>query len=516
MKPFLYLGTGLALGIAATYLTLAAGSGGAPRDSDDASGDSAREPLYWVAPMDASYRRDGPGKSPMGMDLVPVYAEEDSDEGLVRISPTVVNNLGVRVAEVRERELRDPVRGAGFVRYDETALVHEHPRVAGWIERLYVQSEGEQVEAGAPLYTLYSPELVSAQEELALAVRGDRPDLIAASEARLRALHIPADLIDRLRRGGAVEQTVTFRAGSSGVVDILNIREGFFVEPGTTLMQIGALDSVWVDVEVFPRFAGQLRAGLPVRMTARSLPGREWQGQVDYVYPTIDAALRTLKLRLRFDNPDRELRPNLFTEVEIDTPPVRVLAVPQQAVIRVAGQTRVVREETTGAYRSVPVHLGRSIGPWREVLHGLSAGDRVVTSAQFLLDSESSRSAEFARMDGADSGAEMPASHNMNGHSVNGHDTSSHDMSGHDMSDHSMSAGAAAGERSASSDPGGHDSDEHGMAAHDMAGHAGHGNSPTGMPDDHDAASDGDSASAREPDSTSTTTGTHAARRASP
>jgi Cu(I)/Ag(I) efflux system membrane fusion protein len=453
--------------------------------------------------MDASYRRDGPGKSPMGMDLVPVYADDDSKEGLVRISPTVVNNLGVRVAEVREQELRDPVRGAGFVRYDEATLVHEHPRVSGWIEHLYVQSEGERVEADAPLYTLYSPELVNAQEELALAVRGDRPDLIAASEARLRALHIPADLIERLRRGGAVEQTVTFRAGSSGVVDALNIREGFFVEPGTTLMQIGALDSVWVDVEVFPRFAAQLREGLPARMTARSLPGRTWRGQVDYVYPTIDAGLRTLKLRLRFGNPDRELRPNLFTEVEIDTPAVRMLAVPQDAVIRAAGQARVVREEAPGAYRSVPVHLGRSIGAWREVLHGLSAGDRVVTSAQFLLDSESSRSAEFARMDGADSGADRPASHNMNGHDMNRHDTS-----GHDMSDHSMPAGATAGETSTLSDPAMHDPEDHDAATHYMAGHDGHGKASMDRPHDHGAEYDGDSAAAQEPDEKSGTAGT--------
>jgi len=457
MKPFIYLGAGLVLGIAVTCLTLAIGTGDTQRDGSDAADDSARKPLYWVAPMDASYRRDGPGKSPMGMDLVPVYAGNGSDEGLVRISPTVVNNLGVRVAEVRERELRDRVRGAGFVRYDEATLVHEHPRVSGWIERLYVQSEGERVEAGAPLYTLYSPELVSAQEELVLAVRGDRPDLIAASEARLRALHLPADLIDRLRRGGAVEQTVTFRAGSGGVVDILNVREGFFVEPGTTLMQIGALDSVWVDVEVFPRFAAQLRTGLPVRMTARSLPGREWHGQVDYIYPTIDAGLRTLKLRLRFDNPDRELRPNLFTEVEIGTPAVRMLAVPRQAVIRVADRTRVVREEAPGAYRSVPVHLGRSIGTWREVLHGLTAGDRVVTSAQFLLDSESSRSAEFARMDDAESGAATPASHA---------------MKGHDMSGQAMSEDRTAPQTPTSPEPGGHDSGDHDMAAHEAHGHS--------------------------------------------
>jgi Cu(I)/Ag(I) efflux system membrane fusion protein len=501
MKPLIYLGAGLGLGIAATYLSLATGTGGATRDTGDGGG-SAREPLYWVAPMDASYRRDGPGKSPMGMDLVPVYAEEGSDEGLVRIPPTVVNNLGVRTAEVREHELGERVRGAGFVRYDEASLVHEHPRVSGWIERLYVQSEGEQVEAGAPLYTLYAPELVSAQEELALAVARDRPDLIAATEARLRALHLPEDLIDRLRRGGAVEQTVTFRAESGGVVDILNIREGFFVEPGTTLMQIGALDTVWVDVEVFPRFAAQLREGLPVRMTTRSLPGRSWQGQVDLIYPTIDPSLRTLKLRLRFENPDRELRPNLFTEVEIATPPVRMLAVPRQAVIRVAGQARVVREEAPGAYRSVPVHLGRSIGAWREVLHGLSAGDRVVTSAQFLLDSESNRSAEFARMDGADSGAAAPAPHDRNGHDMN------HNMGSHDMSDHSMPAGATAGETSTLSDPAMHDPEDHDAATHDMAGHDVHGKAPMDRPHDHGAEYDGDSAAAQEPDEKSGTAGT--------
>jgi Cu(I)/Ag(I) efflux system membrane fusion protein len=446
MKPLSLIGLGIALG-ALLMLLLDGGSAGTAGGGDASPAASGeREPLYWVAPMDASYRRDGPGKSPMGMDLVPVYADDGADEGLVSISPQIASNLGVRVAAVERMTIGDTLRSVGYVRFDEGHLVHEHPRVSGWVERLYIESEGEPVEAGEPLYTLYSPQLVSAQEELLLAVKRGVPELIAASTERLRALHIPEALIEQLRGGGKVTQTVTFRASQAGVVDKLNIREGFFVEPGTTLMSIGALDPIWVEVEVFERQAARVQPGLPVRMSLPYLPGREWQGEVDYVYPTVDPQLRTLTLRLRFDNPDRLLKPNMFAEVAIEVPPVSMLALPQEAVIRLADSTRVVREEASGAYRSVPVHLGRSIGAYREVLHGLAAGDRVVVSAQFLLDSESSRSAEFARMDPPPAGKGSRPGHQ---HGVNGHAAQDMPMehgagdAGH--ADHDMHAAPAQG-----------------------------------------------------------------------
>lgn len=366
-----------------------------------AAGDGAREPLYWVAPMDANFRRDKPGKSPMGMDLVPVYEDgADDAPGTVRISPEVVNNLGVRTEEVARGPWRDTIRTVGYVRYDEDRLVHIHPRVSGWVERLYVKTAGDPVTEGQPLYALYSPELVNAQEELLLAQRRNNRPLIEAATARLRALKMSEDFIAGLLSRGKAVQTVTFHAKQGGVVNQLAIREGFYVEPGTTLMSIGQLDQVWVEAEVFERQVAQVRPGLPVTMRLDYLPGRRWRGEVDYVYPDLDPVLRTARVRLRFDNADGVLRPNMFAQVTImGEPTADTLIVPRESVIRTGREDRVVLALGEGRFRSVAVRPGRIGEDSVEILEGLAPGDRVVTSAQFLMDSESSRTAGFQRME---------------------------------------------------------------------------------------------------------------------
>jgi Cu(I)/Ag(I) efflux system membrane fusion protein len=301
--------------------------------------------------MDADYRRDKPGKSPMGMDLVPVYAQEtraEDDAGAVEISPEVVNNLGVRTARVELRALQTRISTVGYVQYDQDRLVHVHPRVEGWIEKLYVKAAGDPVTEGEPLYELYSPQ-------------------------------------------------------HSGVVDNLNIREGFYVKPGTTLMSIGALDDVWVEAEVFARQAALVQVGQPVTMTLEYAPGRKWQGSVDYVYPSLDEQTRTLRVRLRFANSDLTLKPNMFAQVVIDVAQQGdVLQVPREAVIRTGDQDRVVMALGEGRFKSVAVALGRSDEQAVEILQGVELGDTVVVSAQFLLDSESSKSSDFKRMHSAD------------------------------------------------------------------------------------------------------------------
>ena len=360
-----------------------------------------REPLYWVAPMDPEYRRDGPGKSPMGMDLIPVYEEAAGDlgAGTVKIAPEVVNNLGVRTAEAGRHALQTDIRTVGYVQYDEDRLIHIHPRVEGWIEKLYVKAAGNPVVAGQPLYDLYSPQLVNAQEELVLALKRDNRQLVQAAEDRLLALQLSADFIAALKRERKVRQTVTFRAPQDGVVDNLNIREGYFVGPQKTLMSIGALDDVWVEAEVFERQAAAVRVGLPVAMTLEYLPGRKWLGVVDYVYPSLEEKTRTLRVRLRFANEDRVLRPNMFAQVIIDTPAnEEVLTVPREAVIRTGSQDRVVLAVGNGRFKAVAVELGRMDPEQVEILSGLDAGERVVVSAQFLLDSESGKTADFRRM----------------------------------------------------------------------------------------------------------------------
>ena len=359
-----------------------------------------KKPLYWVAPMDPDYRRDQPGKSPMGMELVPVY--EDTDEqaaGVVWISPDVINNLGVRVSRAKFHALQSEITTVGYVQYDEDQLVHIHPRVEGWVEKLYVKTAGDPVAKGQPLYALYAPQLVNAQQELVLALKRNNAQLVAAAEDRLKALQIDARVIERLKGDRRVRQTLTFYAPQSGVVDNLNIREGFFVNPGTALMSVGALDTVWVEAEVFERQAALVKVGLPVTMTLDYLPGKQWLGEVDYVYPTLDPNTRTARVRLRFYNPDSLLKPNMFAQVVIHaTASGPVLSVPREALVRTGRQDRVVLALGEGRFKSVAVTPGRMDNDYVEISEGLEANERVVTSAQFLLDSESSKTSDFRRL----------------------------------------------------------------------------------------------------------------------
>lgn len=374
------------------------------------------KPLYWVAPMDANYRRDEPGLSPMGMELVPVYAEgagsgPDEGPGTIRISPDVVNNLGVRTATAERKVMSSVIKTVGYVGYDQDELVQIHPRVEGWIERLYVKATGDPVQFGEPLYEIYSPTLVNAQEELVLALERNNSQLIKASENRLRALQLPASTITALKQTKEIHQTVTFYSPQTGVVDNLNIRQGFFVKPGNTIMSIGNLDQVWVEAEVFERQAAYVSKGIPVTMTVDYLPGEKWQGKVDYVQPMLDAMTRTMKVRLRFDNENGALKPNMFAQVELDTQQGEPsLIVPKDAVIRTGDNDRVVLALGEGSFKSVAVNIGRVDDQYSEILSGINAGERVVVSAQFLLDSESSKASDFKRMNHGDQMNDGPTS----------------------------------------------------------------------------------------------------------
>ncbi|WP_051311701.1 efflux RND transporter periplasmic adaptor subunit [Zooshikella ganghwensis] len=375
-----------------------------------------KKPLYWVAPMDPNYRRDKPGKSPMGMDLIPVYKEDQSDQdagpGTIKIAPNVVNNLGVRTAKVTRQVLTASITTVGYIQYNQDRLIHIHPRVEGWIETLYVKAQGNTVKKGDPLYAIYSPALVNAQEEFLLALQRNNQQLINAAIDRLKALQLPTVTIEKLRKTRQVQQTVTFFAPQSGVVDNLNIREGFFVKPGMTLMAIGSLKEVWVEAEVFERQAALVKPDMAVTMTLDYLPGKTWQGKVDYIYPTLDAKTRTVKVRLRFANPNKVLKPNMFAQVIIhaDSTEQRLL-VPREAVIRTGRQDRVVLALGDGQFKSIAITMGKMNEHYVEVINGLKEGDSIVTSAQFLLDSESSKNSDFQRMSSTDQTSQNTAQH---------------------------------------------------------------------------------------------------------
>lgn len=370
--------------------------------TSDSVDSSENKPLYWVAPMDSNYRRDKPGKSPMGMDLIPVYEEESGDDhgpGAIKIAPHVVNNLGVRTASVTKESMHTEISTVGYVQYDQDKLLHIHPRVDGWIKKLYVKAAGNPVAQGQPLYTLYSPQLVNAQEEFLIALKRNNKSLILAARERLRALQLSSDFIKSLEKNREVQQTITFYSPQAGVVDGLKIREGFYVKPGNTLMSIGKLDQVWVEAEVFERDASLVKEGLSVTMSLDYLPGKEWMGVVDYVYPTLNSKTRTLRVRLKFDNSALELKPNMFAQVSIHADKTEnVILVAKEAVIRTGKQDRVVLALGDGQFKSIEISVGRVGQEHVEVLAGLTEGDVVVTSAQFLIDSESSKSSDFKRM----------------------------------------------------------------------------------------------------------------------
>ena len=227
--------------------------------------------------------------------------------------------------------------------------------------------------------------------------------MINAARSRLDALQMPNEAIQSLISSKKVRQTITFSAPQTGFVDNLNIREGFFIKPGNTLLSIGALDEVWVDAEIFERQSAQVTVGLPVTMTLDFLPGKTWEGEVDYVYPTLEQSTRTLRVRLRFKNADYALKPNMFAQITIhsDFDSDNVL-VPSEAVIRTGTQDRVVLALGDGQFKSIAVDVGRVVEDYTEITTGLIDGDQIVTSAHFLLDSESSISSDFKRMEAPD------------------------------------------------------------------------------------------------------------------
>lgn len=399
MRPLGFLLLGGVAGVAATYWLVSDVPEAAVVES---TSNPSKEPLHWVAPMDPNFKSDKPGKSPMGMDLIPVYADSGSGKdapGTVRISPSVVNNLGVRTGPVTQGRLPNNITTVGYVQYSEDDMAHVHPRVEGWIEKLYVKAEGEPVEKGKPLYTLYSPTLVNAQDELILALNRGNERLVNAAKERLAALNVPASLIRQITKTRKLQRTLTVYAPTSGVIDNLNVREGMFIKPGDRVLSVAALDEVWVIGEVFERQLSAVASDNRVVMTLDYLPGRRWTGKVDYVYPEVNPKTRTARVRMRFDNTDGTLLPGMFAELNIKGARTdRQLLVPRESVIRTGLSDRLVLALDGGAFKSVTVKVGRVGEQYAEILEGVMSGDTVVTSAQFLIDSESSKTSDFLRM----------------------------------------------------------------------------------------------------------------------
>ncbi|MGQ0657093.1 MAG: efflux RND transporter periplasmic adaptor subunit [Chromatiales bacterium] len=365
-----------------------------------------RQILYYRNPMGQPDTSPVPKKDPMGMDYVPVYEDEmnggaaPAGPPIVTVRPEVVNNLGVRTAQVERGALAREIETVGYVGYDESKIGHVHVRTEGWIERLTVNSVGAPVKPGDLLFEVYSPTLVTAQEEYLQAVASGNERLIAASRSRLAALGISESGIKQLERTRKADRTVKVFAHHGGVVSDLMVREGMYLEPATEIMTIINLDSVWLVAEVFERQADWVRVGQ--RATARipSLPDKVWDGEVEYIYPDLDPTTRTLRVRLRFDNPEGRLKPNMYAHVTVFAEPrANALSIPQEALIRDANGERVVLALGEGRFQQREVTPGIESGDRIEITKGLSESDEVVVSAQFLIDSEANLTASFQRME---------------------------------------------------------------------------------------------------------------------
>lgn len=411
-------------GLMSNDTTMTASTAASPADGPCPGG---AEPVYWKAPMDPSYVREEPGKSPMGMDLVPECpgAATDIPEGAVLIDAATVQNIGVRTMSVERRDLARSVRAVGRVAYDERRVAHVHTKVQGWVENLSVDFVGQEVKRGQPLLEIYSPELVATQEELLLAaryrdstedspfedVRGGGESLFSATKRRLALWDIPERDIKRLLDTGEVKRTLTLYAPVSGFITKLGVRSGMEVQPNASLYTIADLSTVWVLADVYEYELPWLALGQMATVELSYLPGDLMEGKLTYIAPFLNPKTRTAEVRLELDNTDGKLKPDMFgNAVVAGAPRPNSLAIPTDAVIRSGKRTIVVVALGEGRFEPRDIELGLDSGDgWLEVLSGLSDGEDVVVASQFLIDSESNLQEAVRKLLAARSGEEAEA-----------------------------------------------------------------------------------------------------------
>lgn len=368
-----------------------------------------RKPLYWHDPMVPGPRFDKPGKSPfMDMQLVPVYADEAGDGG-VKVSPTVQQNLGVRTAVVKKANVSSTFDAVGTVQFDERLNVAVQTRVAGYVERLAVRAPMEQVRKGQALATVFAPEWLGPQNELlALKRAGVAPDLIAATRDRLRAMSIPDALVRQAEETGTAQARFTLSAPAAGVVAELGVREGVAVSPGMTLFRIAGLEKVWAVAEVPEAQAVRLVRGQKVKAELQADASQTFSGELKEILPQVSANTRTLQARFEVDNRSGKLTPGMLLRLQVAGATSSRLVAPAEAVIRTGTRAVAIVRKNGSAFEPREVKLGADFGDQVEVLDGLREGDEVVTSGQFLIDSEARLKSVLGAM-GAAPAASEPA-----------------------------------------------------------------------------------------------------------
>ena len=379
------------------------GTRGGPR-----SGAAPDKVLFWVDPMHPWYKSDKPGIAPdCGMKLVPVHPGEEgryqaAAKNMVQVSPEKQQLIGVQYGTAEYESSSDTIRAAARVTLDETRVTKVQPRVEGWIAQVFADFTGKYVRKGDPLLTMYSPDALATEQEYLLALKAQHTmhssmpgmaesttNLVASARRRLELWDIPAAQIDQIGRTGKSMEDITLLSPASGFVTERNAFDKQHVTPDTVLYTLADLSTVWVIADVFEYEAAGVRVGQSASMTLDYLPGRTFRGRVSYILPQVDAATRTLKVRIAFDNPGDALKPDMYGQVTLATGGARRLMVPRSAVLDSGDRQVVFLDRGNGNFEPRAVKTGQEAGDRIEILSGLTAGERIVVSGNFLIDSES-------------------------------------------------------------------------------------------------------------------------------
>lgn len=356
-----------------------------------------RKIAYWRAPMNPTEIYDKPGKSAMGMDLIPVYEDELVGGVEIKVDPVIQQNMGIRTDVVEKALLSHTIRTYGHITYDETRTAEVSPKISGWIEGIHIDFTGEFVRKGEPLFELYSPELFAAQEEYLITFRNlDRmsgeanKNLLESARQRLRFFDIAESEILEIERSGKIRKNITIRSPFGGVVISKNAVEGSYIKEGITVYRVADLSKVWVEVHIFEYELPWVSEGQAAVMTLPYLPGRKFYGKVSYVYPYLQRKTRDVVVRLEVQNPDLALKPDMYADIELKHTAGEGIIIPSEAVIRSGERNIVFVARGEGKFSPRDVTLGLSLDDQKiQVLSSLAPGETIVTSGQFLLDSES-------------------------------------------------------------------------------------------------------------------------------
>jgi len=364
-----------------------------PKRGEDASAEDTgeRKIAYWRSETDPMDIRNEPGKDADGAALIPVHEDEIIAGVEIKVDPVTQHNMGIRTAVVEKGPLLHTIRTYGHITYDETRTAQVSPKFNGWIEQLHVDFTGQRVKKGEPLFEIYSPALLAAQEEYLIAHRQGNREMLSSARRRLRYFDVAKTEIRAIESSGNVRKTVTIRSSFTGVVTNKNAVEGGFVKSGTTVYTIADLSRVWVEAHIYEYELSRVSPGLEAEMTLPYIPGKVYSGKVAYIYPYLQRKTRDVVIRLEFENPDMELKPDMYADVRINTGTLEQgLIIPSEAVIRSGERNVVFAVRENNKFTPRQVTLGISLDDGNvQVLTGLAPGEIVVTSGQFLLDSES-------------------------------------------------------------------------------------------------------------------------------